>query len=298
VNLVRLIINPPKGKDGLFIQPKEVGPERERDEQHNRERLAAKADYADPFTGNPRTFDPDGNYRCGDCNQDNHKHCLLVRVDKVDEKAGSCGKYEDLCAGDAEIPSKWLTVETAGYAIAANGEGFGCHRCPFASDAPKDSQGRDLYCGKGDCRVFWNACCNLNGAEEVPIDAHGMPLHEHEYGDEDMEKEETKMPEKKGDDSKKKPEKKHLHQIRSEETDDGHILHHHTFKKKRGDTETEPERKNVAVSSSPEEAGQHVDEQFGMNQPPPPDSSAAAAAPPDGGDPSGGGAAPGPMMGQ
>jgi hypothetical protein len=64
---------------------------------------------------------------------------------------------------------------------------------------------------------------------------------------------------------KKKPAKKHLHSIRSEKTEDGHIIHHHTYKKKAGDTETEPERKNVAVSSSPEEAGEHVAEQFGMN---------------------------------
>ncbi len=66
---------------------------------------------------------------------------------------------------------------------------------------------------------------------------------------------------------KKKPAKKHLVEIRSEETEDGHIIHHHTYKKKRGDRETEPERRNVAVSNSPEEAGEHVAEQFGMNQP-------------------------------
>ena len=46
----------------------------------------------------------------------------------------------------------------------------------------------------------------------------------------------------------KKPAKKHLHEIRSEQTEDGHILHHHTYKKKRGDAETEPERKNMAVA--------------------------------------------------
>jgi hypothetical protein len=79
-----------------------------------------------------------------------------------------------------------------------------------------------------------------------------------------------------------KPKRKHLHQIRSEETEDGHVVHHHTYKKKRGDTETEPERKNVAVSSSPDEAGEHVADQFAMNQPAPdaeaaPDAGAAAA---------------------
>jgi len=96
----------------------------------------------------------------------------------------------------------------------------------------------------------------------------------------------------------KKPAKKHLHQIRTEETEDGHLIHHHTYKKKRGDAETEPERKNMAVSNSPEEAGEHTAEQFGMNQPPAAggDPTQAAGAAP-GGDPSGGAAAPEEMMG-
>lgn len=85
---------------------------------------------------------------------------------------------------------------------------------------------------------------------------------------------------------KKKPAKKHLHEIRSEETEDGHIIHHHTYKAKRGDDKTEPERKNMAVSSSPDEAGEHVADQFAMNQPAP-----AETAPPDA-EPAPGGAAP------
>jgi hypothetical protein len=92
--------------------------------------------------------------------------------------------------------------------------------------------------------------------------------------------------EKKGEHEGKKPAKKHLHEIRSEETEDGHIIHHHTYKKKRGDSETEPERKNVAVSSSPDEAGEHVADQFAMNQPAPdagaaPDPGAAPGGAPD-----------------
>ena len=75
--------------------------------------------------------------------------------------------------------------------------------------------------------------------------------------------------EKKGEhEGKKKPARKHLHEIRSEETEDGHILHHHTYKAKKGDEKSEPERKNMAVSSSPDEAGEHVADQFGMNQQP------------------------------
>lgn len=89
--------------------------------------------------------------------------------------------------------------------------------------------------------------------------------------------------EKKDGGEKKKPARKHLHEIRSEETEDGHIIHHHTYKAKRGDDKTEPERKNVAVSSSPEEAGEHTTEQFGMNAPP-----QAAGEDPTGGDPAGG----------
>lgn len=85
--------------------------------------------------------------------------------------------------------------------------------------------------------------------------------------------------EKKGED---KPKKKHLHEIRSEETEDGHIIHHHTYKNKRGDTETEPERKNMAVSSSPDEAGEHVADQFAMNQPAPDAGAAPDAAAPGG----------------
>jgi hypothetical protein len=173
---VRIVTNPERGKNGLFIQPRDFSPERETVEQHNRDRAAAKADYADPYTGNTRTFDPHGDYRCGTCNQEDKADCLLVVIQQVDEQAGSCGKYEVKCAGDAEMHLKRLSLDQAGYAIAANGKGFGCHRCPKGSKAfQPDSQGREIFCGDWDCRVFWNACCNTNGAEEVPLDDKGMP---------------------------------------------------------------------------------------------------------------------------
>ncbi len=174
---IRKVLDPPKGEDGLFIQPKDFSPDRETIEQHNRDRFASHFHYADPFTGLTRTVDPTGNYRCEDCNQyESGDKCLLVTVKKIDDEAGSCDHWEDKCAGDAEMQLGLLSPEKAGYAIADNGEGFGCHRCPFASKAYKnDSQGRSLYCGKGDMRVFKNACCALNGAKEVPIDKDGMP---------------------------------------------------------------------------------------------------------------------------
>ncbi len=77
-----------------------------------------------------------------------------------------------------------------------------------------------------------------------------------------------------------KKAKKHLHQIRSVQAEDGSIVHHHTYKKSKEEHETEPERENVATSATPEEAGQHVEEQMGMN--------GGGAQPDDGGEDAGG----------
>jgi hypothetical protein len=151
--------------DGLIQQPSDVGPEREVIESHNRERFANHFKYADPYAGNTRTFDEKGNYNCGACNQAEGNKCLLVKIPTIDLKAGSCGDWENLCAGDPEMQLNEKTPEVASYGIAANGVGFGCHRCPYASKAvAPDSRGRTLYCGKGDFRVFPLACCALNGA--------------------------------------------------------------------------------------------------------------------------------------
>ena len=70
---------------------------------------------------------------------------------------------------------------------------------------------------------------------------------------------------KKGGEGEGKKPKKHLHQIRSVQAEDGSIVHHHTYKAKASDHQTEPERENVATSATPEEAGEHVAEQMGMN---------------------------------
>ncbi len=165
---VRIILTPKIGAGGLFIQPDDVSPQRETIEQHNRDAAAGHFKYADPFTGLTRTFDEAGDYNCGRCNQADKLKCLLVAPLTIDRDAGSCGDWENLCAGDAEMKRQYKTVETAGYGVAKNGKGFGCHRCPFASKAiAPDSRGRDLYCGKLDCRVFSNACCALNGAPVV-----------------------------------------------------------------------------------------------------------------------------------
>jgi len=66
----------------------------------------------------------------------------------------------------------------------------------------------------------------------------------------------------------KKGKRKHLVKHEIEETEDGHFLHHHTYQNGRHDTSGRERRENVAVSTSPEEAGEHVAEQSAMNEPP------------------------------
>lgn len=167
----RTIRDPDRGPDGLTVQPSDVGADREVIEGQNRLRFANHFKYADPFTGNTRTFDAVGDYNCGRCNQAyDGDGCLLVAIRAIDPRAGSCGDWEDTCAGDPEMVLHLKSVEAASYSIAANGEGWGCHRCPYASPAhAPDSRGRTMYCGKGDFRVFWNACCAINGARTAPI---------------------------------------------------------------------------------------------------------------------------------
>lgn len=54
---------------------------------------------------------------------------------------------------------------------------------------------------------------------------------------------------------KDKKKKKKLRELRTVFSDSGHAIHHHTY-------EGEGERQNVAVSSNPEEAGQHLSDQM------------------------------------
>jgi len=165
---VRDILRPKRGKDGLFIEPRDYSAEREVEENHNRERFANHFKFADPYTGNTRTYDEKGDYNCGRCNQADGDQCLLVDIKYINRDAGSCGDWEDICAGDPEMLLHEKSVESAGYGVAENGVGFGCHRCPYASRATTpDSKGRELYCGKGDFRTFGNACCGINGAPTV-----------------------------------------------------------------------------------------------------------------------------------
>lgn len=184
----RKVTKPTRGSDGLCVQPDyasmsdEDRAQREVYENHQRLRAAHQLDYADEYTGNTRTYDEAGNNVCGGCNQEESGKCLVVvqkdgkTTIKVDLNAGSCRHWENQCAGDPEAWMLYSSIELSAYAIAANGEGWGCHRCPYASKAKlNDSVGRSLFCGKIDARVMPMACCAINGAAIVPIDENGNP---------------------------------------------------------------------------------------------------------------------------
>lgn len=175
--LTRKIVSPQRGVDGLFVNQGQTGPDRELEEGHRRLGFANAFNYADQYTGNTRTFDETARYNCGRCNKhDDGNSCLLLAIEQVDDAAGSCEDWENQCAGDPELDLRVKTLDAACYDIAANGEGWGCSRCPFSSPAEADSRGRSLFCGKMDARVFSNACCAINGAEAVEIDRDtGIP---------------------------------------------------------------------------------------------------------------------------
>lgn len=66
--------------------------------------------------------------------------------------------------------------------------------------------------------------------------------------------------------AKPKGKKHHLHEIRSTQAEDGSVVHHHTYKEHADSPHTMPERGPMATSSTPEEAGQHVQDMFSQNQ--------------------------------
>jgi hypothetical protein len=167
-------ISTPTLRNDLIVEPTDSREDTLIAEGHARERFANKLNYADPFIGNGRTFDPDGRYNCGRCNQADGNKCLFVQINNLNLEAGSCRLWEDICAGDPEVRLQVVDVDQASYGVAANGVGFGCHRCPFSSKSKRgpDNQGRSLWCGKGGFRVFPNACCEINGAPVVPQRQH------------------------------------------------------------------------------------------------------------------------------
>lgn len=177
---VRPIEDPPRDDDGMIIEPEDSEPETLIQENHARERFAKKADYADGYAGDGRTYDKNGRYNCGACNQTDGAKCLWVGDSegnplRVDREAGSCAKWEVICAGDPERVLNRASIDSVAYGVAANGVGFGCVRCPFQKKSKRgaDSLGRALWCGEGGFRVFPTACCEYNGAKVLPLDKDG-----------------------------------------------------------------------------------------------------------------------------
>lgn len=179
----RQIIDLPRDAQGLFIQPDELTPELAVMVEHNRDRMAAKWEYADEHgTGNGKTVDIKGKYNCGACNQADNGICLAVYDDdqkgesplKIDAKKGSCGKYERICLGDPELRSSRLPASVANYGVRKGGgpdEVFGCPQCPFAKRSKwwnvPNRPSRPLWCGKGAADVTLISCCTINGAPVV-----------------------------------------------------------------------------------------------------------------------------------
>lgn len=164
----------PRDSKGLFIQPDALTAKLALQIEHNRDRMAKKWEYADEFTGDTKTYDPTGNYKCGTCNQAQGSICEFVKPSRINRQAGSCGKYEIICAGDPELRANRMPKSVANYGVAANGEGFGCKRCPFAKPTKwADSRNRPFWCGLGASTVMRNSCCTLNGAPTIDEDDDG-----------------------------------------------------------------------------------------------------------------------------
>lgn len=167
----RKLIPTPRAPDGLFIQPREVGPKREQVELHNRMRAANHGKYADRHCGDQNTVDVKGTYLCWDCNNVQGDKCVLVSVPSLKGMIGpSCGEFENKRAGDFEKWLKALSMNAAGFANAANGK-WGCLRCPYQEKAyAVDSLGNTLYCRVWECRVNAEVgCCRVNGNKPTPL---------------------------------------------------------------------------------------------------------------------------------
>jgi hypothetical protein len=155
----RKVINPPRGKDGLF---EDTGSYNEVVEAHLRDTFAKMFQYADPWAGDSRVFDDDGDYLCQECNKYEPSACLAV-AGPISGNHGSCRHWEDQDAGDPELKfASKISKDLADYGITPKA-GFGCHRCEYHIAAKKaDSHGRAMFCKQGAFRVFSNACCALN----------------------------------------------------------------------------------------------------------------------------------------
>ncbi len=180
ISVTRPIISYDKDAQGMFIQPDQLTPMLAVEIEHNRMRMAKKWDYADTLCGDAHTYHDEGNYNCGDCNQEQDGICELVYDDDkegsdkiqpplvVDKKFGSCGKFEVIDSADPELKGNRLPASVANYGVRKDGAKdhvFGCHEC-WKKTATKWAVENDrvYWCGEGATTVQAKACCTLNGA--------------------------------------------------------------------------------------------------------------------------------------
>lgn len=169
--IIRKIATYPRDKDGEFIQPDKNSPELEIVMNHNRMRYANQYDLADTHGfGNSHTYDPEGRYVCGRCNQLDAKpnDCLIIEdldPEDIDPEASSCRHFEMICAGDTEVRLKCTTKAAAIFGTLREGKKFGCWSCPhYKKGKWQDSLGRPGWCGSGYFTTEPRVCCALNSA--------------------------------------------------------------------------------------------------------------------------------------
>ncbi len=159
----------PRGGNDLFIEPDRLTADIQTMLDHNRDRFAKHFNYADEYgSGDPNSYDDQGDYNCGRCNQASDGDCLLIKKNKLDLEAGSCRQWESIRSGDPEMFLQRESVTAGAYGVAQNGKGFGCARCPYSKPAKnRDDRGRIHWCGYGGFHQTPTACCELNGAATV-----------------------------------------------------------------------------------------------------------------------------------
>jgi hypothetical protein len=144
-------------------------PEQDLPDDVLKDRLQWSADhfnYADQTAGNRATYDIRGRYNCGSCGQFEDGGCKLLNIGAVDAEAGSCEDWEE---PDDQAPALHRKdPKVANYGVAANGQGFGCSRCPFQVAASKPRGPRKLGCKELVIFVEPNGCCTNNGADLIP----------------------------------------------------------------------------------------------------------------------------------
>ena len=157
---IRKVLEFPRGEDGLF---EDTGSYDQIKEEHVRQTFFQMFQYTDPFCGNPRIYDDEGDYTCDDCNKFVEGGSCLAVEGKISGDRGSCRHWENKDAGDSELRfARKITKDMADYGETPK-TGFGCHRCEYHVTAKsEDSHGRGMFCKQGAFRVWKDACCALN----------------------------------------------------------------------------------------------------------------------------------------